>query len=104
MQYRPPSVASCALRMPRIDAFNVHCGPTLKRECSRLKKAFQCTRTMGVSAPSLHRESTDSLIVNDMYVLLTVLYLATACFWKHSAIMHVPGRPHSGMVASLLSF
>ena len=73
----------------------------LKRECSRLKKAFQCTRTMGVSAPSLHREFTDSLIVNDMYVLLTVLYLATTCFWKHSAIMHVQ-RPHSGMVASLV--
>ena len=34
----------------------------LKREYSRVKKAFQCTRTMGVSAPSLHRESTDSLI------------------------------------------
>ena len=33
----------------------------LKREYSRVKKAFQCTRTMGVSAPSLHRESTDSL-------------------------------------------
>ena len=34
----------------------------LKRECSRVKKVFQCTRTMGVSAPSLHRESTDFLI------------------------------------------
>ena len=26
------------------------------------KKAFQCTHTMGVPAPFLHRESTDSLI------------------------------------------
>ena len=34
----------------------------LERERSRVKKAFLCTRTMGVSAPSLHRESTDSLI------------------------------------------
>ena len=34
----------------------------LKREYSRVKKAFQCTRPMGVSVPSLHRESTDSLI------------------------------------------
>ena len=25
-------------------------------------KTFVCTRNMGVSAPSLHRESTDSLI------------------------------------------
>ena len=30
--------------------------------CSRAKKAFQCTYTMGVLAPSLHKESTDSLI------------------------------------------
>ena len=35
----------------------------LKREYSRVKKAFQCTCTMGVLAPSLHRESTDSLIM-----------------------------------------
>ena len=34
----------------------------LKRECSRVKKVFLCMRTMGVSEPSLHRESTDSLI------------------------------------------
>ena len=26
-------------------------------------RAFVCTRTMGVSVPSLHRESTDSLII-----------------------------------------
>ena len=34
----------------------------LKRKCSRVKKVFQCTHTMGVSEPSLHKESTDSLI------------------------------------------
>ena len=34
----------------------------LKCECSRVKAAFQCMRTMGVSVPFLHRESTDSLI------------------------------------------
>ena len=34
-------------------------------ECkrSRVRKAFLCICTMGVLVPSLHRESTDSLIV-----------------------------------------
>ena len=34
----------------------------LERERSRVSKAFVCTCTVGVSAPSLHRESTDYLI------------------------------------------
>ena len=34
------------------------------RAFARVKKAFLCTRTMGVSAPPLHGESTDSLIVS----------------------------------------
>ena len=34
MQCRPLSVASCVLRMPRIDAFNVHRGPTLTQLAS----------------------------------------------------------------------
>ena len=38
------------------------CRERLKHKCLRVKKAFQCMRTMGVSGPSLHRESTDSLI------------------------------------------
>ena len=32
-----------------------HAEKGLKRECSRVKKVFQCTRTMGVSVPSLHK-------------------------------------------------
>ena len=39
----------------------------LEHERSRVKKAFQCTHTMGVSVPSLHGESTDSLIVTCTY-------------------------------------
>ena len=35
----------------------------LEHKRSRVKKAFQCTHTMGGSAPSLHRESTDSLMI-----------------------------------------
>ena len=42
-------------------------------KCSRVKKAFQCTRTMGVSEPFLHRESTNSLI--DMCNCVTLLDL-----------------------------
>ena len=33
---------------------------------SRVSKAFVCTHTIGVSALSLHRECTNSLIVNSM--------------------------------------
>ena len=36
----------------------LHQSPTMSVE----HKAFVCTHTMAVSAPSLHRESTDSLI------------------------------------------
>ena len=47
----------------------------LKRECSRVKKAFQCTRIMGVSVPSLHRESTNSLIMqNKLVKYMVTLY------------------------------
>ena len=49
----------------------------LKREYSRVKKAFQCTRTMGVSAPSLHRESTDSLISFTVQELKTLIVKAS---------------------------
>ena len=33
----------------------------VKHEHLQVKKAFQCTHTMGMLVPSLHRESTDSL-------------------------------------------
>ena len=37
-------------------------GQGLPLERSRAKKAVQCMHTMGVPAPSLHRESIDSLV------------------------------------------
>ena len=50
------------LSMRRYSFFPLLYKPFLECERSRVKKAFLCTRTMGVKAPSLHRESTDSLI------------------------------------------
>ena len=41
-----------------------------EHERSRIKAAFQCTHTMGEPAPSLHRESTDSLIGHPAMKLL----------------------------------
>ena len=54
------------------------------RRGKRVKKAFQCTHTMGASAPSLHRDSR-SLIV------LVVQVQATA----HCALRYItwPSRP-----------
>ena len=38
----------------------------LEHKHSRVKTDFQCTHTMGGPAPSLHRESTDSLILSEL--------------------------------------
>ena len=46
---------------------------------ARVKTAFQCTHTMGGLEPSLHRESTDSLIhilSRYMYAHICTLYVS----------------------------
>ena len=40
------------------------------------KTAFQCTHTMGGLAPSLHRESTDSLIFRE-HILNSIVFVFT---------------------------
>ena len=48
--------------IPRCLHFNSTSAEGLEHERSQVKTAFQCTHTMGGPEPSLHRESTDSLI------------------------------------------
>ena len=58
-------------------------GQGLHLECSQVKKAFQCTPTMGESMPSLHRETTDSLICTyHLYSCIDAMTMLCANGWE----------------------
>ena len=58
----------CFLAVSQETHFSNSCQKGLERERSQVKKAFLCTRTMGVSVPSLHREFTDSVIGETSFI------------------------------------